>query len=182
MVTIALKVVDCILRQLQEQFMQIEFIGKLPSAVPSHAEWGLRCGGQIGSHYWICCTRSYRRTWYFADVTSSLKFLTINVDHPRIFEAAHRTMEVITHKNIPSNIPRHLNEYQQAKALFEHVYESYSQAVPVGLNGVSPREPKKTSSNDKLFESLWNEMPSDSEDESLSDIQGSSSQTSDELE
>ncbi|KAF5372079.1 hypothetical protein D9758_005096 [Tetrapyrgos nigripes] len=76
----------------------------------------------------------------------------------------------------------HSDEYQQAKALFEHVYESYSQAVPVGSNGVSPRKPKKTSGNDKLFESLWNEMPSDSEDESLLDIQGSSSQTSDELE
>ncbi|KAF5332340.1 hypothetical protein D9758_017443 [Tetrapyrgos nigripes] len=75
------------------------------------------------------------------------------------------------------------DDYQQAKTLFEHIDESYAQAVPAGTNGVSPKKPKKTSGGDKLLESLWDDIPSDSEDENLPDIGGgSSNQKYDELE
>ncbi|KAF5365434.1 hypothetical protein D9758_010856 [Tetrapyrgos nigripes] len=59
---------------------------------------------------------------------------------------------------------RSSTDYQRAKILFEHVYESYVATAPAGPNGTSPVKPKKSTASDDLVQSLVDDIVSDSDD------------------
>jgi hypothetical protein len=65
---------------------------------------------------------------------------------------------------------RSSDEYKQAKALFEHVYDAYAQPAPTGPSGVSPKKRKKSSGQESLLESLLDDMPSDDEFDTFNDF------------
>ncbi|KAF5366752.1 hypothetical protein D9758_006529 [Tetrapyrgos nigripes] len=59
---------------------------------------------------------------------------------------------------------RSSTDYQRAKILFEHVYESYVATAPAGPNGTSPVKSKKSTASDDLVQSLVDDIVSDSDD------------------